>query len=146
MKYRREHQNLRIPGPVPCPTEVIDAQTLPLIDHRGQDFGHMLKNLVERLKRIFLTENDVFILTSSGTGALEASLVNTLSPGDKILDFEPTFGMYSFCAEVSGAEVQYIQRDDLFEIDVLRAKSQVLTGTKLIFVTSPNNPTRILAV
>ncbi len=68
-----------------------------------------------------------------------------ISPGDKILDFEPTFGMYSFCAEISGAEVQYIQRDDLFEIDVLRAKSQILTGTKLIFVTSPNNPTGNMA-
>jgi len=68
-----------------------------------------------------------------------------ISPGDKILDFEPTFGMYSFCAEISGAEVQYIQRDALFEIDVPNVKSQISENTKLIFVTSPNNPTGNMA-
>ena len=111
MNYQREQQNLRIPGPVPCPPEVIDAQTRPLIDHRGEDFAHMLKSLVRRLKRIFLTENDVFILTSSGTGALEASLVNTLSPGDKALAVVTGFfgQRYSDMAKALLIDVEEVQ-------------------------------------
>ena len=64
-----------------------------------------------------------------------------ISPGDRILDFEPTFGMYSFCARVSGAEIEYVQRDSRFQIDVSRVTEKITNNTKLIFVTSPNNPT-----
>ena len=64
-----------------------------------------------------------------------------ISPGEIILDFDPTFGMYSFCAGVSGAKVEYIDRDENFDIDVEAALSRVSDNTKMIFVTSPNNPT-----
>ena len=64
-----------------------------------------------------------------------------VSPEDTILDFEPTFGMYSFCANVAGNEIVFVQRDNEFEIDVNRVIAAIDNSTKIIFVTSPNNPT-----
>jgi len=78
-------QNLRIPGPVPCPLEVMESMSQPLINHRGPEFKELLYSVTDRLKQVFNTTNDLYILTSSGTGALEAALINTLSPGDKVL-------------------------------------------------------------
>ena len=68
-----------------------------------------------------------------------------VSPGDTILDFEPTFGMYSFCANVAGGKVLFVQRDDEFEIDLEEAIAAINNSTKIIFVTSPNNPTGNIA-
>ena len=64
-----------------------------------------------------------------------------IAPGDSIVDFEPTFGMYGFGARVSGARTTLLQRDEAFEIDVARATQAVSSTTKIIFVSSPNNPT-----
>ncbi len=64
-----------------------------------------------------------------------------IEPGDSIVDFEPTFGMYGFGARVTGAETRLVQRDELFEIDVANARDAVDSKTKIIFVSSPNNPT-----
>jgi aspartate aminotransferase-like enzyme len=77
--------NLRIPGPTPCPPEVLQALSGPMINHRGPEFSTLLRSCSERLKPAFGTTNDILILTSSGTGALEAAVVNTLSPGDEVL-------------------------------------------------------------
>jgi len=76
---------LRIPGPTPCPPEVLKAMAFPMINHRGPEFHQMLTDVTEDLKKVFQTRNDVLILTGSGTGGLEAAAVNTLSPGDKVL-------------------------------------------------------------
>ena len=78
-------QNLRIPGPVPCPEEVLEALSNPMINHRGPEFRDLIYRVTERLKQVFMTTNDPYILTSSGTGAMEASIVNILSPGDRVL-------------------------------------------------------------
>ena len=66
-------QNLRIPGPVPCPLEVMESMSQPLINHRGPEFKELLYSVADRLKQVFNTTNDLYILTSSGTGALEAA-------------------------------------------------------------------------
>lgn len=76
---------LRIPGPTPCPPEVLEAMSKQMIDHRGGDFVKTMNRVTEKLKQVFMTKNDVFVLTGSGTGGLEAAIVNTLSPGDKVL-------------------------------------------------------------
>lgn len=68
-----------------------------------------------------------------------------ISPGDRILDFDPTFGMYGFCARVAGAEVVMVPRDEAFEIDVEAACKAIDGHTKVVFVSSPNNPTGNLA-
>ena len=63
----------------------MESMSQPLINHRGPEFKELLYSVTDRLKQVFNTTNDLYILTSSGTGALEAALINTLSPGDKVL-------------------------------------------------------------
>lgn len=76
---------LRTPGPTPCPPQALQAMSKQMINHRGKEFGQILNSVTERLKQVFQTKADVFLLTASGTGGLEAAIVNTLSPGDKVL-------------------------------------------------------------
>ena len=77
--------NLRIPGPIPVPDEILDAMSEPMINHRGPEFKEILYRTTEGIKQVFETDNDVFIITGSGTAAMEAAIVNTLSPGDRVL-------------------------------------------------------------
>jgi len=67
------------------PEEIRNEMAKPMIHHRTKEYQAIFKDATEGLKKIFKTENDVFTFTSSGTGAMEASIVNVLSPGDKIL-------------------------------------------------------------
>lgn len=78
-------QYLLIPGPTPVPPEVLSALSHPMINHRSSDFKSVMTEVIDGLKWSYQTKNDVLILTASGTGAMEAAIVNTLSPGDKIL-------------------------------------------------------------
>jgi len=73
------------PGPTPVPPEVCQVASLPLIHHRGPEFSAIFREVTEGLKYIFQTELDVLTLTSSGSGAMEAAVVNILDPGDKAL-------------------------------------------------------------
>ncbi|MGE5714827.1 MAG: pyridoxal-phosphate-dependent aminotransferase family protein, partial [Betaproteobacteria bacterium] len=76
---------LQIPGPTNVPDRVLRAIDQPTIDHRGPEFGKLGKAVLAGMKRVFKTEQDVVIYPASGTGAWEAALVNTLSPGDRVL-------------------------------------------------------------
>lgn len=76
---------LQIPGPTNVPDAILGALSRPTIDHRGPDFARITHRLLERVRRVFATEHPVVIFPSSGTGAWEAALVNTLSPGDRVL-------------------------------------------------------------
>jgi len=98
---------LRIPGPTPCPDEVLKAIGRQMINHRGKEFGEMQNRITPRLQQCFQTKNDVLILTTSGTGGLESAVVNMLSPGDKVLGISiGIFGdRFAECAKVYGAEV-----------------------------------------
>ncbi|WP_305987482.1 alanine--glyoxylate aminotransferase family protein [Roseibium sp. MMSF_3544] len=79
---------LQIPGPSAVPDRILQAISRQTIDHRGPDFAEVGRTALEGMKRIFKTESSVIIYPSSGTGAWEAALVNTLSPGDKVLMYE----------------------------------------------------------
>lgn len=79
---------LLTPGPTPLPPEICEALSRPIIHHRTPQFQAVLQEVEEHLKYIFQTKNDVFILASSGTGAMEAAVVNLLSWGDKALVVE----------------------------------------------------------
>ena len=88
MPRRSGRHFLQIPGPTNVPDRILRAMDLPTIDHRGPEFARLTREVLEGLKRVFKTESDVIIYPASGTGAWEAALVNTLSPGDKVLAFE----------------------------------------------------------
>ena len=79
---------LQIPGPTNVPDEVLRAISLPTIDHRGPEFQALGRRLLEKIKPVFGTTGPVIIFPATGTGAWEAALVNTLSPGDRVLCFE----------------------------------------------------------
>src|SRR4030065_1977185 len=76
---------LRVPGPTPCPPQVLKSMEKQMVDHRGKEFQELIKNITSKLQTVFQTKNDVLILTGAGTGAMEAAIVNFLSPGDKVL-------------------------------------------------------------
>jgi len=99
--------NLRIPGPTPLPNEVLQAMSKQMINHRGPEFGQILNEVTDKLKQLFQTKEDIFLLTGSGTGGLEAAIVNTLSPRDKVLSVSiGVFGdRFASIAEQFGAEV-----------------------------------------
>src|SRR3974377_1771639 len=92
---------LFVPGPTNVPDRVMRAMMVVMEDHRSSKFPELTLSLFQDLKKIFRTENgQVFIFPSSGTGAWEAALSNTLSPGDKVL--APRFGQFShLCLELS---------------------------------------------
>lgn len=79
---------LQIPGPSPVPDRILRAMSYPTIDHRGPEFGALGLKVLDGIKKIFKTQQPVVIYPASGTGAWEAALVNTLSPGDTVLMFE----------------------------------------------------------
>ncbi|MGH2357138.1 MAG: pyridoxal-phosphate-dependent aminotransferase family protein [Candidatus Limnocylindria bacterium] len=78
-------QNLRVPGPTPIPAAVREAQAAPMIDHRGTEFAELWRELGPAIAALIGTSGEVLLLTGSGTGAMEAAVVNTLSPGDRVL-------------------------------------------------------------
>ena len=98
---------LRVPGPTPCPPQSLEAMGRQMINHRGGEFAKILNSSTDKLKQLFQTKGDVFLLTGSGTGGLEAAIVNTLSPGDKILSISNgAFGeRFADIAEQYGAKV-----------------------------------------
>lgn len=79
---------LQIPGPSPVPDRLLRAMSLPTIDHRGPEFGALGLKVLAGLQQVFRTRHPVVVYPASGTGAWEAALANTLSPGDAILMFE----------------------------------------------------------
>ena len=87
-----------------------------------------------------------FIVAGAGADELIDLIFRLfISTGDKVLDFEPTFGMYSFGARLAGGSVELVQRDENFDIDIGEAKKNCDDRTKMVFVTSPNNPTGNIA-
>ncbi len=99
--------NLRIPGPTPVPPDILEAVAQPMVDHRGRPFAALIQRVTERLKDFYLTNQDVLILSASGTGGMEAAVTNTLSPGDKVLVVSiGAFGdRFATIADTYGAKV-----------------------------------------
>ena len=88
MTHRRGRHFLQIPGPTNVPDRVLRAIDRPTIDHRGAEFAALGHEVLDGLKQVFKTTGHVIIYPASGTGAWEAALVNTLSPGDRVLMVE----------------------------------------------------------
>jgi len=127
--------NLRIPGPTPCPEEVLAEMSRQMINHRGPEFARLMESVTAKLKIICQTKNDVLILTGAGTGGLEAAVVNTLSPGDKVLAISiGVFGdRFASIAREFGAEVIPLQLRKALEVNpdvkaVLVTHNETSTG------------------
>lgn len=101
---------LQIPGPTNVPDRVLRAMDRPVVDHRGPEFARLTQEVLEGLRPIFQTRGPVVVYPGSGTGAWEAAIVNTLSPGDQVLMFES--GHFSLLwrqvAERFGVSVEYV--------------------------------------
>ena len=104
---------LQIPGPTPIPDRVLRAIDMPVIDHRGPEFQKISQRVLEKVKNIFKTRSPVIIFPASGTGGWEAALVNTLSPGDRVLMFETgQFAtLWKVMAERLGLVPEFIESD-----------------------------------
>jgi alanine-glyoxylate transaminase/serine-glyoxylate transaminase/serine-pyruvate transaminase len=113
MTYKSGRHFLQIPGPTNVPERVLRAISSSTIDHRGSEFADMTLVMMERLKLIFKTQQPVVIYPASGTGAWEAALVNTLSPGDHVLMFETGHfaTLWRDIAQRLGLEVEFIPGD-----------------------------------
>ena len=113
MSFRSGRHFLQIPGPTNVPDRVLRAMAQPTIDHRGPEFGRLGRELLEGLQTVFKTSGQVVIYPSSGTGAWEACLVNTLSPGDRVLMFETGHfaTLWSNMARRLGLDVDFVPGD-----------------------------------
>jgi alanine-glyoxylate transaminase/serine-glyoxylate transaminase/serine-pyruvate transaminase len=110
MSHRSGRHFLQIPGPTNVPDRVLRALAAPTIDHRGPEFASLARGVLDGLKPIFGTTGPVVAFPSSGTGAWEAALVNTLSPGDRVLAFDTGHfaGLWSQMARTLGLEVELV--------------------------------------
>ncbi|UIJ70454.1 alanine--glyoxylate aminotransferase family protein [Aurantimonas sp. HBX-1] len=113
MTYRAGRHFLQIPGPTNVPDRVLRAMDMPTIDHRGPDFQAMAKRVLTGIRSVFRTTNPVVIYPGSGTGAWEAALVNTLSPGDLVLMYESGHfaSLWKKLAERLGLRTEFIAGD-----------------------------------
>src|ERR1700744_6520343 len=101
---------LQIPGPTNVPERVLQAMHRAVIDHRGPEFATLGTEILEGVREVFQTRGPVVIYPGSGTGAWEAAIVNTLSPGDRVLMFETGHfsQLWRDVAEKMGLQVEYV--------------------------------------
>jgi alanine-glyoxylate transaminase / serine-glyoxylate transaminase / serine-pyruvate transaminase len=113
---------LQIPGPTNVPDRVLHAIAFPTIDHRGPEFSELGKEVVAGMKRVFQTAGTVVIYPSSGTGAWEAALVNTLSPGDRVVMVETGHfaTLWRQMAARLGLDIEFIPGDWRHGVDPAR--------------------------
>ena len=118
---------LQIPGPTNVPDRVLRAIAMPVIDHRGPEFAELGKAIVAGMKRVFQTEETVIVYPSSGTGAWEAALANTLSPGDAVIMFETGHfaTLWRQMAERLGLTVEFVAGDWRRGVDPARVEERL---------------------
>ena len=134
---------LRIPGPTPCPPEVLQAMGKQMINHRGGEFAELINSVTSKLKKLFQTTNDLFVLTSSGTGSMEAAIVNTLSPGDKVLSVSNGVFADRFAdiAEAYGAEVKRLAFEWGKAVDPGAVRQALEAAPEIVAVLVTHNET-----
>jgi aspartate aminotransferase-like enzyme len=143
--------NLRIPGPTPLPASVREAGSRQMVNHRGPEFKVLLGRVTERMQRGFRTTNDVLLLTASGTGGLEAIVVNFLSPGDRVLSV--SIGVFG--DRLAAIATRYGVNVDKYAVewghaaqpaivaDHLRALAEAGTPAKAVLVTHNETSTGV---
>lgn len=127
MTYSPGRHFLQVPGPTNTPSAVLAAIALPTIDHRGPQFAKLTRGLLSDLRGVFGTVSPVIVYPASGTGAWEAALVNTLSPGDRVLMFETGWfaSLWKRLAERLRLEVEIMPGDWRSGVDVAAIESRL---------------------
>ena len=127
------------PGPTPVPEQALSVAAEPIIHHRTPEFSAIFMEVIEGLKYVFETKEDVFILTSSGSGAMETAVINTLNAGDKVITINGgKFGeRWGKICRAYGIEVKEIMLEwgDLFTKEQLADELKSNPGTKAVFAT-----------
>src|SRR3954466_14296183 len=140
--------NLRIPGPTALPPSVREAGARQMINHRGPEFGAMLGRILEGMKPFFGTTSDVVMLTCAGSGGLETAVVNTLSPGDRVLGVSiGSFGdRFAKIARTYGADVTKLDVEWGFAADpsAVRAELERAPGYKAVLLTHNETSTGVM--
>ena len=136
---------LQIPGPTNVPDRVLRSMNAATIDHRGPEFSRFTAEILEAIKPVFGTSGPVVIFPSSGTGAWEAALVNTLSPGDRVLCFETGHfaTLWRQMASTLGLDVDFVPGDWRHGVDpeALAEKLAADTGHRIKAVCVVHNET-----
>ncbi len=136
---------LQIPGPSPIPDRVLRAMAMPIIDHRGPEFQRLGFKVLEGIKSIFGTAGPVIIYPASGTGAWEAALTNTLSPGDRVLMVETGHfaSLWKAMAEKLGVRPEFMAADWRTGVDAAAIEQRLRqdTGHELKAVCVVHNET-----
>ncbi len=141
-----EKRYLLTPGPTPVPSRVLEAISRPITHHRLPEFGKMLEEVEKGLKCLFQTKNEVLILASSGTGGMEAAVVNLLSPQDKVLVVNTgKFGeRFTEIGESFGVEVEEIEIEWGKAVNPQIVKEKLNENIKAVFVTQSATSTGVL--
>ncbi len=144
----RFEPNLRIPGPTALPPSVRAVGARQMINHRGPEFAAMLGRILEGIKPYFGTTSDVAMLTAAGSGGLEAAIVNTLSPGDKVLGVSiGSFGdRFAKIAGVYGADVTRLDAEWGYAAaaDEIRERLRSMPDTKAVLLTHNETSTGVM--
>lgn len=125
--HRAGRHFLQIPGPSNVPDPVLRAMARPTIDHRSPEFSTLTKRCLDGLGKVFQTSGPVLLFPSSGTGAWEAALVNTLSPGDKVLAFETGHfaTLWKNVATRLGLQVEWVEGDWRHGVDPSQVEARL---------------------
>jgi aspartate aminotransferase-like enzyme len=138
---------LRVPGPTPCPPEVLKAMGWQMVNHRGPEYHEIFAEVTENMKKVFQTKNDLILLTGSGTGGLEAAVVNTMSPGDKLLSVSiGVFGdRFASIAKTFGADVVSLKVEwgKAADPDAIKKALKDNPGVKTVMVTHNETSTGV---
>jgi aspartate aminotransferase-like enzyme len=144
----RFEPNLRIPGPTALPPSVREAGARQMINHRGTEFAAMLGRILDGMKPYFGTSSDVAMLTTAGSGGLEAAIVNTLSPGDRVLGVSiGSFGdRFARIAGVYGADVTKLDAEWGYAADgaEIRERLRGMSDTKAVLLTHNETSTGVM--
>jgi aspartate aminotransferase-like enzyme len=144
-----EKRYLVTPGPTPVPPEVLAATAQPMIHHRGPDFRAALARVIERLKQVFMTENEMLTFTSAGTGVMESALQNLTSPGDRVLVVSHGyFGeRFAALADVYGCDLMHLRYawGETPSADDIGEKLDEMGGAKAVFLTHSDTSTGVVS-
>jgi aspartate aminotransferase-like enzyme len=144
----RFEPNLRIPGPTALPPSVREAGARQMINHRGPEFAAMLGRILEGMKPYFGTTQDVAMITTAGSGGLEAAIVNTLSPGDRVLGVSiGSFGdRFAKIAGIYGADVTRLDAEWGYaaDPDEVRERLRTMPDARAVLLTHNETSTGVM--